>query len=195
MAMPRTWLHRAEEIIEVLRKMKSRHLDRRAIEELFQLQRRQAITLMKQNGAVAEKGKAFEVERTSLLSWVERVAREESWQLERRQTTADELSQSMAEIQAARAALQAANRPPVKFPIVQEILQASIESLPAAIQIEPGRIIVHATDPDPEARALEACQLLYALSIAMTNDFASFKVRLAERKKEVVLSNLIATEL
>ena len=34
MAIPRTWLPRAEEIIDVLRRMKSKQLDRAAIEEL-----------------------------------------------------------------------------------------------------------------------------------------------------------------
>jgi hypothetical protein len=149
MAMPRTWVPRADEIVEVLRRMKSRHLDRPVIEELFQLQRRQAITIMKQNGAVVERGGAFLVERTSLLSWVERISKEEAWQLERRQTTADELSQSMAEVQAVRAALHVAGKPLVSFPIVDEVLQARITYLPAAIEIEPGRITVHADDPEP----------------------------------------------
>jgi len=86
--MPRTWLPRAEEIIDVLRRMKSKQLDRAAIEELFQLQRRAAIELMTQAGAPkAKRGSASLIDRTSLLSWVETIFKDESWQLQRQHET------------------------------------------------------------------------------------------------------------
>src|ERR1700722_12050922 len=95
MAMPRTWLPRAEEILDVLRRMKSKQLDRAAIEELFLLQRRAANELMTQAGAPkAKRGEAVLIDRTSLLAWTERIFKDESWQLERRKETSTELSRS-----------------------------------------------------------------------------------------------------
>jgi hypothetical protein len=195
MAMPRTWLPRAEEILDVLRRMKSRQLDRAAIEELFQLQRRAAIDLMNQVGTTGTRATGFLVDRTPLLSWVERISKEEAWQLERRAATAQELSHSLAEVQAVRAALHAAGKQQISFPIVAEVLQASFASLPPAIQIEPGRVTVLADHPDPHARALAACQLLYALGAAMANDFDSFQALLCGDTAAPVLSTLIASQL
>lgn len=174
MATPRTWLPRADEILDVLRHMKSHALDRPAIEELFQLQRRAAITLMQQAGATGEKGKPWEIERTSLLSWVESVIREESWQLERRRVAQEELSQSMAEVQAVREALVRANRKPVSFPLVEEVLGANCSSLPPNVSLTPGCITIHLTDDEA---ATQACQLLYQLGIAIANDFDGFTRR------------------
>lgn len=171
MAQPRTWLPRAAEIAEVLRKMKSRDLDRSAIEELFQLQRRAAITLMRQAGAKGERGEAWMVPRDSLLTWVERTAQNESWQLERRRHTSEELSQSMAEVQAIRAALNQAGKKAISFPIVEEVLTASCASLPPNIVISPGCITIRLSGPDP---TIEACQLLYRLGLALANDFDGF---------------------
>jgi hypothetical protein len=175
MAMPRTWLPRSDEITAVLRKMKSKQLDRTAIEELFQLQRRAAIDLMNQVGRTGDRTTGFLVERTSLLSWVVRVAKAESWQLTRRQKTNEELSRSLAEVQAIRLAMAREGRKPVTFPMVEEALSANIASLPHNISITHGRIVVEV--PEGEA-AILACQLLYRLGIAINNDFESFSARL-----------------
>src|SRR5260370_18606803 len=99
MAMRGSWLPRAEEIIDVLRRMKSKQLDRAAIEELFQLQRRAAIDLMTQAGAPkAKRGSASLIDRTSLLSWVQAIFKDESWKLQRQHETSEELSWSRAEV-------------------------------------------------------------------------------------------------
>jgi uncharacterized protein YlaN (UPF0358 family) len=171
MAQPRTWLPRADEIAEVLRKMKSRDLDRAAIEELFQLQRRAAIVLMQQAGATGERGAAWTIERTSLLSWVERISRDEAWQIERRRAASVELSKSMREVQAVRAALAQAERPVVRFPLVEEVLNANCASLPREIEFASNRIVIHLSGEEP---AIAACQLLYQLGMALANDFEGF---------------------
>lgn len=180
MALPRTWLPRSAEIVEVLRRMKSPTLDRAAIEELFQLQRRAAQTLMKQAGASGDRGGAVEIERTSLLSWVERISREESWRLERRRAVSEELSLSMAEVQAVRRALVVAGRRPVEFPLVDEVLSTTCASLPSTVSITPGRITIDLSgDPDP----VRACQLLLQLGMALANDFGGFTDRLRPREQ------------
>jgi hypothetical protein len=57
---------------------------------------------MTQAGATGKRGSAFLVDRTALLSWTERVFKDESWQLQRHQETSAELSRSMAEVRALR---------------------------------------------------------------------------------------------
>ena len=176
MAMPRSWLPRAEEIIDVLRRMKSKQLDRAAIEELFQLQRRAAIDLMTQAGAPkAKRGAASLIDRTSLLSWVEKIFKEESWLLQRRKSAAEELSRSMAEVQAIREAMAKEGRRPVAFPIVDKYLRATCASLPHAIRIEHGRITIEVADDAPEEMRQTACQLLYEFAMALNNDADHFR--------------------
>jgi hypothetical protein len=180
MAKPRTWLPRAEEILEVLRRMKSKQLDRDAIEELFQLQRRAAIELMTQAGAPKVKhGTALLIDRTSLLSWAERIFKDESWQLRRQQETGDELSRSMAEVRELRLAMARDGRPPIGFPIVEAYLRASCASLPHAIRIEHGQVKIHVKDDTPEEMLLVACQLLYELAMALNNDADGFRDRIS----------------
>jgi hypothetical protein len=179
MTLPRTWLPRAEEIQAVLRKMKSKQLDRSAIEELFQLQRRAAIDLMNQVGRTGDRATGFLVQRTALLTWVERVAKAESWQLQRRKETSEELSRSLAEIQAIRTAMAREGRQPVSFPVVEQLLQATCTSLPSSIRIEHGRITIAVEDGEPDDMSVQACQLLYELAMALNNDAAGFKSRIA----------------
>lgn len=175
MALPRTWLPRAEEIIEVLRRMKAKHLDRRAIEELFQLQRRAAIDLMNQVGVTGDRKTGFLVDRTSLLSWTQKISQDESWQLQRRKETSEELSQSMAEVQAIRAAMEKEGKTPISFPIVDEYLRATCASLPHAIRIEHGTITIEVDEGTPEDMRQAACQLLYELAMALNNDADNFR--------------------
>jgi hypothetical protein len=175
MALPRTWLPRAEEILDVLKRMKSKQLDRAAIEELFQLQRRAAIDLLNQVGRTGDRATGFLVERTSLLSWVEKIFKEESWQLQRRKSAAEELSRSMAEVQAIRVAMAKEGRQPVAFPIVDKYLRATCASLPRAIRIEYGRITIEVAEDTPEEMRQTACQLLYEFAMALNNDADHFR--------------------
>ena len=179
MALPRTWLPRAEEIIAVLRRMKSAQLDRAAIEELFQLQRRAAIDLMTQAGATGKRGAPFLIDRTSLLVWVERVFQDESWQLQRRKETRVELSQSLTEVQALRAAMAEQGKEPVRFPIAEAHFRANLTSLPSSIQVAPGLITIEVSAAAPELMLTLACQLLYELAMALNNDPAGFRARLS----------------
>lgn len=190
MATPRTWLPRAEEILDVLRRMKSKQLDRAAIEELYQLQRRAAIDLMNQVGVTGTRATGFRVDRTSLLTWTETIFKEESWQLQRRKATNEELSQSMAEVQAIRAAIEKEGRKLPTFPIVDEFLRAKIASLPHLIRIEHGRITVNVPDGTPDEMQQRACQLLYELAMALSNDGDSFRALIASTPEEPGLSSI-----
>ncbi|NYF54098.1 hypothetical protein [Tunturiibacter gelidoferens] len=201
MAPPRTWLGRAEEIVEVLRKMKSPQIDRPAIEELFQLQRRAAITLMKQAGALAGPGEEFLVGRRELVVWVEKTFKTEAAVLERKKSAGEELSRSVQEVQAVRAALHAQGRPPVSFPLVDDVLRATFTSLPSSVCVEPGRITIDFPAGQPEA----VLPLLYELSMAIANDFGGLReicnVALSidellsdlQRSKELVIESSCST--
>jgi hypothetical protein len=60
-------------------------------------------------------------------------------------------------------------RPPIEFPIVKEMLLASVASLPSSIQVAPGCVIVDFPKDNP----VKACELLYYRGLALANDFAS----------------------
>lgn len=185
MALPRTWLPRAEEILDVLRRMKSQQLDRSAIEELFQLQRRAAIELMTQAGAVKGKpGSPALIDRTSLLAWTERVFKDESWHLQRGKQISEELSRSMAEVRELRAEILRSGKTPFKFPITEEYFRTNCVSLPSSVRIENRTITVRVKEGDPELMVQEACQLLYQLSMALGNDTEEFRKRLISMPKE-----------
>jgi hypothetical protein len=182
MAMPRTWLPRAEEILDVLRRMKSKQLDRAAIEELFLLQRRAANELMTQAGAPkAKRGEAVLINRTSLLTWTERIFKDESWQLQRQAETSDELSRSIAEVRELRAAMAKEGKQPVSFPLDEKYLRATCSSLSPAITIGPGRITVEIPNGDSDEMVVSTCQLLYELAMALNNDPDGFRNRIVER--------------
>src|SRR5260370_16546060 len=141
MAMRGSWLPRAEAIIDVLRRMKSKQLARGGMEEFFQLQGRAVIDLMTQAGAPkAKRGSASLIDRTSLLSWVETIYKDESWQLQRQHETSEELSRSMAEVRELRATMAKEGRPATAFPIIESYLRANCASLPLAIRIEHGQL-------------------------------------------------------
>ena len=191
MAMPRSWLPRAEEIIDVLRRMKSKQLDRAAIQELFELQRRAAIDLMTQAGAPrAKRGSASLIDRTSLLSWVETIYKDESWQLQRQHETSEELSRSMAEVRELRGAMAKEGRPAIAFPIIESYLRANCASLPLAIRIEHGQVTVHVKNDTPEEMLKAACQLLYELAMALNNDPDGFRDRIASDYEAAGLTSL-----
>ncbi len=153
----------------MLDRMSTSLLDREAVENLFEIQRRAAILLMRDVGPIKQ-GVGFRVERQLLMDWVRKIAEAGSGELRRRQSQLDELTQGLLEAQAMRHMLKVEGRPPVPFSIVAEVLQASFDSLPAGIAIGPGSICVQFSSGDPS----EACRLLYALAMALANDFGGF---------------------
>lgn len=163
MPTPRTWLPRIDEILEILRDSKADHFDRAALEVLFQIQRRSAYILMKQVGPVT-RSSAQLLERASLLRWVETIKETEAYDLSARRQTIEQVVTDLQEKEAMRSV-----RPPTAFPVVREMLMATVASLPDSIEIALGEIRVRFTD------TTEALQLLYQLGLALHNDIASFE--------------------
>lgn len=145
------------------------HLDRAAVEHLFQIQRRTALVLMKEVGPEMRTGGSV-VRRRDLLNWVEEVDRTEGQELRRRENVVDQLNHGVAEYKAARRALENQGKEPVEFTMPRDLLATTIASLPPDIQIDAGRICV-SFDPQEPSQAL---QLLYVLGLALANDFDSF---------------------
>ncbi|HTF71242.1 MAG TPA: hypothetical protein VK638_52105 [Edaphobacter sp.] len=179
MATPRIWISRSEEILSVLRAMQFPSFDRPAIEELFQLQRRAAITLMSQVGVTSTPGIPSFVDRSQLISWVERIVNLEGAAVERSRALNEEVSRSMREIQAVRAALQNQGRAPVRFPLVDQVLQSSVTSLPSSIHIRPGHIMIDVSTENQGNMVESACQQLFSLAMAIANDEPTFQRILA----------------
>ena len=145
------------------------HLDRAAIEHLFQIQRRTALLLMKEVGPEMRTGGSV-VRRRDLLKWVEDVDRTEGQELRRRENVVDQLNQGVAEYKAARRALDNQGKEPMGFTLPRALLATTVASLPPNIQIESGRISV-SFDPEEPNQAL---QLLYVLGLALANDYDGF---------------------
>jgi len=170
MPTPRTWLPRITEIIEILRLSPAKELDRAAIEKLFEIQRRSAITLIKQVGAL-KRGDHHVVARKSLLTWVQHIEATESQEVERRRQVAADIDHSLAEHRAVKLALEQKGKSAVEFTLPREVLEATLDSLPPEIHLAPGRIEINFSPSDP----IQACQMLYALGLALANDFESFR--------------------
>lgn len=166
MPTPRAWLPRIHEILGVLRNSKIKEFDRTAIEHLFELQRRAALTLIEQAGATKSGGRHI-VTRKNLISWVESIESTEGQELERRKRLARQLQDDVSLYKAARREAGLKN---VSFTLPKEFISTTFASLPDGIEISAGRICVSFQPGDPES----ACQLLYLLGIALTNDFDSF---------------------
>ncbi len=169
MPTPRTWLPRIYEIIEILKSSSAQEYDRASIEKLFELQRRAALLLMKQVGTVRKQVHSV-VPRLVLLAWVQKIEATEAQDLVRRQRISEQIDQDMAERRAAQAALQEAGKKTIEFPLTREILEASLTSLPPDVHVTPGCITINFDPDDP----IQACQLLYALGLAIANDYDSF---------------------
>lgn len=116
-------------------------------------------------------GCSFKVDRKDLIKWVEKIEATEGQELERRRRVAAHIDQDSAQYQALKREQTAAGRPPVQFPLVQEVMSATIDSLPFGVSLHPGRVILEF----PQGDAVQAVQLLYALGKAIANDFASFE--------------------
>lgn len=150
--------------------MSEDELDRAAIEMLFQIQRRTALLVIHAVGPMLS-GCSFTVDRKDLIRWVEKIEATEGQELERRRRVRERIDDNVAQFAAAQKALRDAGRPAVEFPIVREVMSASVASLPRGIRLAPGRVILKF----PRGEATQACQLLYALSLAIRNDFDSFE--------------------
>jgi hypothetical protein len=189
MSTPRTWLPRIDEILAVLRASDVELFDRTAIEKLFEIQRRTALLLMSAAGS-EKKGIFHLVRKVDLIRYVEGIDQTEGQEVARRRHTLKQIDQDAEQWRAVRGHIHKEEKEPVRFTITDEISNASFNSLPCGIEIEPGQILIRFDPEIPE----EACQKLFALSKALLNDFGSF-LRIMQNKAvsdETALEDLLA---
>lgn len=187
MPPPRTWLPRIDEILSTLRASTVAFYDRTGIERLFEIQRRSAILLMNSVGA-QKNGTGSTVLTSKLILFVEDIQANHSQEVSRRETTLKHIDGSSNHWRDVRA--QVANTSlPQSFPVTDEIRSSVFSGLSKDIAISRGQIVINFSPDEP----LDACQKLYALSMALTNDFGGFMLALQEKaaSKETAINHLL----
>jgi hypothetical protein len=187
MPPPRTWLPRIDEILSTLRASTVEFYDRTGVERLFEVQRRTAILLM--NAAGPQKtGTGSMVLTSKLIIFVEDIQANHSQDVSRREITLKHLDVASTHWKGVRAQVTDASLPST-FPVTDEIRSTVFSGLSKDIEIRRGRITIRFEPDDP----LDACTKLYALSMALTNDFGGFIHALKEKaaSKEATINNLL----
>ena len=153
------WFHRLDEILEILRCMKSSHLDRQAVEKLFRVRERRARQMMAGLPAL-QVGNAVAIERQALIARLESASTGAcfQWEIARRSRLTEDLERTRRQLSARR----------VRIPVAGGTHQRRVENLPDGIALSPGelRIDFHGAE-DLAAKLLE-------LSQAMANDWQAF---------------------
>lgn len=150
------WFHRLAEIMEELRELQVSHLDRHAIERLFQVGQRRARQLMAGLPGF-QAGNACAIERQALLARLEAIASGDRCQTEisRRARVADELHRTRRLLAARRVTLPPSPAPP-------------LPNLAATIDLRPGELRITFRS------AQELALRLFELSQSMTADWDAF---------------------
>jgi hypothetical protein len=153
-AKPRWWI-RIPEILPAIENLEAPWLDRAAIEQVFGLRRRRAIELLHTFGGF-QVGRMFLVDRQEVLDQLQAISRGEEfrWERKRRRRLSEALSEARQYSQAAR----------VKIPVIQPS-----PSLPAGVNIEPGRMVI-------EFQSVEdLLSKFYAVVQAAARDYVYFQ--------------------
>jgi len=156
--MPReaSWLERVPAIIEQLEAASLPVLDRAAVEQLFGLGRRQAIRLMGSCGGYVS-GRTGLVDRTRMLEFLRQMEADGAveFAVVRKARIMEVLRQARRESQSRG----------IRIPVEPQIFEQQLESLPAGVSLEPGKLTVDFREP------VELLEKLFALTQAMANDF------------------------
>lgn len=127
------WLTRVPQILAYLRATEPPVLDRQAVEEIFQLKRRQAIHLMHRFGGF-QLGRTLAIDRLRLIDELERLRADSNywWEVTRRKR----FSQALTQI---RAYSQASN---VTLPVAVHCPGEAAPPLPTGVDLHPGELRV-----------------------------------------------------
>jgi len=158
-----SWLLRVNEILEDLTGPKmAAHpfLTRAAVEELFRLQRRQAIELMHSVQGYRI-GKNFVVGRAELAAWLRRASvGEQVWWEEVRHSRVENVIEDVWEEREARKQ---------RALVARTTLELKLEGIPPTVSIRPGELRIQFSGADDLFRQL------FELAQAMKNDYERFK--------------------
>jgi len=154
-----TWLLRVPEILAAVADSSVPFFDRAAVEQLFQLRRRQAVNLMRKFGGY-QVGKAFLIPRQELVRQLELIALGAEFQWEdRRKQRVEELLED---------ARRAAKARQVEIAVPASARGGRLDGLPSTVHLSPGQLSVHFQSPEDLLRQL------FELSKAIGSDYEGF---------------------
>jgi len=156
------WLLRVPEILEELSKLEVPVVDRALCERLFRLRRRRAIDLMRCFGGY-QAGRTFLVERSTLVSELERVRDSGDFRMESRRK--ERLAERLEAIRKLRVGAR------VAIPVEPEELSRRLPDLPAGIGLTRGALHIKFQTSE------ELLSKLFALAQAIANDYEAFERR------------------
>lgn len=161
------WLTRVPQILDCLRAIEPPVLGRQAIEEIFQLKRRQAIHLIHRFGGF-QLGRTFVIDRLRLIDELERLRDEPDywWEVTRRRRFGQALTKIRAYSQAAKVRL------PVGMPCPGE----AAPPLPAGVELRYGELRVQFHS------AVDLLGKLYEVAQRAAADLEDFEKLLAQSK-------------
>jgi hypothetical protein len=153
------WFHRLEEILEELRALQISHLDRLAVQRLFQVRERRARQIMASLPAL-QVGNAVAVSRQALIARLEHTAAGDRfrWEAARRARLADHLDRARRELAARR----------VRIPTAASVRDRSVRELGSGIELRPGELRIQFYGAEDLAAKL------FEISQAMANDWQAF---------------------
>jgi hypothetical protein len=155
------WLGKIPDVIRDLQAIPRSFVDRATVEFLLGVGRRRAQQIMAPcvTDRVGANGLA---DRDLLVARLHQLANGEDGYYERRRR--NRLSEILSGLREARL-----KRPPLLVEAPVAVLAQEFESLPAGVQLSPGRIVLDFDDPR------EALEKLLALAMAISNDFDQFE--------------------
>jgi hypothetical protein len=155
------WYGKLDSVIATLQGLPRHTVDSATVEFLLGVGRRRAQQIMAP--AVVERiGASGLADRDQLIAALQRAARGEEAYYERQRRR--KLAGALEHMRRARR-----ERPQVWIEAPAAIVKQNLEALPAAVQLEPGRITVEFADPG------EALEKLLALAMAIGNDRDAFE--------------------
>jgi hypothetical protein len=155
MPKPVSWSYRAHEVRERVRHSKTQTWTRRDIEDLFEVKRASAQTLMKAIGGIQNVGGTHLVDREVLLEFLDQTI------------AADDVSGAV------RSRREEAAPPPqpkrMKFSLPGELKSVMAANLPENIELVPGRLSISGRGSE------EIIEALYLLAQALQNDLGTIQ--------------------
>jgi hypothetical protein len=160
-----TWLERVPDILSKIQCEKTPPiLDRQAIEDLFGVRRRQAITLLHRLAGY-KVGRTFVVPREAVIEFLQKIAA--SGAIEEAAAKKNSLIEFLGQ------AKQSLQLPSIPLPATTKLSEITFHGLPPGIRLQPDELTIHFQG------APDLLQKLLSLSQALANDFETLEGKLA----------------
>src|SRR4051794_38483102 len=165
-----TWLERIPAMLKALRSETAPvFLDRHAIEHLFRLRRRSAISLLHQIDCY-QLGKALVADRKSVIAFLERHRRRANLEAihAQRRRVSEFLGEARREL----------SLPSINIPVAKSRAEVTFAGLPNGIRLTDKELVVSF------ATAQDLTEKLFIIAQALANDYDSLEATLAGAKLE-----------